>query len=297
MCSSGSWRTAPLPKVGGDRVLSETTPPCSPVTAPLRVTHWSQRGFTSSEVAPPSTRLDAAQGRALEGLPESHLLPPARRTELPLHSSPLLADRDLRLKEDALHHAAAGQDETIKHAKAAQTAAGGHGCTHPPTLAQRIRHGPGARGATSGTGSRVPRHHQAGSDDSGDGLLSPAPGHLLSTHHPTGLFVSRAALQAAQLLSPGVSPLTVSRWKPPRSLPGTGWRCPSSEDKGHSTHRALGSPKSQHVTQTNHHPGSGCSLCRCFHPPLQALFLPAKPFTRQQGRQPRVPSTHSCHVL
>lgn len=157
-----------------------------------------------------------------------------------------------------LHH---DQDKTIKHAKAEQTAAGGHGCRHPPALAQCIRHGPGspqhpmARGhGLSGTAGLV----EAVVMTQGT-ATSPQPrATFLGTHSPTGLFLLRPASQTELFTFPhSVSPSMVSSWKPSPSLPGAHWWSPCSRDM-HPPCKLLWDPAvPQRGTPTNHYTASG----------------------------------------
>lgn len=135
-----------------------------------------------------------------------------------------------------LHHDQLGRDKTIKHAKAEQTAAGGDGCSHPPTLAQRVWELPAARGHRL----PAPRAGGGGSDDSGDGHLAPALGHLLGTHSPTGLsffFSSGPALHTELFYFP--QHVTLDGFQLQTfCLPG---ECPSSKDTAPTLQAASGS--------------------------------------------------------
>lgn len=102
--------------------------------------------FTSGEVTPPGiTRLDAAEADGPGGNPSRPSPYSCRKDGATSPQKPAAGCLDLHFKVGRVTPPPAGQDKTIKHAKVEQTAAGGDGSSHPPTLAQRIRHGAGGR--------------------------------------------------------------------------------------------------------------------------------------------------------
>lgn len=144
-----------------------------------------------------------------------------------------------------LHHDQLGRDKTIRHAKAEQTAASGDGCSHPPTLAQRVWELPAARGhwlpALQAGGG--------GSDDS-ERTPRPSPGPPPRHTQPHGAFFSPpSALHTERFIFPSMPLLMVSSWKPFPSQESV----PAARTQHPPCKLLRDPPVSQHVMQTNHY--------------------------------------------